>query len=80
MKFLRRFLSRRFGALGAFSDVAMVAAAATRAARKSGPGRSGSNPGEWLLVAGAALRLFRRIRRVRRNRRAAGAVDIVTDG
>ncbi|MDH3679029.1 MAG: hypothetical protein OEV40_03670 [Acidimicrobiia bacterium] len=80
MRLLRRLLFSRSGTFGLLSDIAMVAAAASRVARRSSAGsgrRASANPGEWLLVAGAAVRLLRRIRRVRRNRRLVAAVDDV---
>ncbi len=83
MKFLKRLLLGRFRTLGLLSDVAMVAAAASRVARRPGgttaSSAAGAGPGELVLVAGAAFRLLRRIRRVRKNRRAAGVIDVTAD-
>lgn len=77
MKLLSRLVGRRSPTLGLVSDVAMVGAAAYRVARRpdgnGGPPKKKPGPLQWLVVAGAALRLLGRIRRVRRNRRAAAA-------
>ena len=79
MRFLRSFLSGRFRGVGLLSDLAMVAAAASRVARRpaggSSAGGSARSSGEWFLVAGAAFRLLRRIRQVRRKRRITSAAD-----
>lgn len=79
MRFLRSFLSGRFRGVGLVSDLAMVAAAASRVARRpaggSSAGDSSRSAGEWFLVAGAAFRLLRRIRSVRRKRRLASTAD-----
>lgn len=80
MRFSRKRSSGRFKAIGFISDLAMVGAAAMRVARRPSGGaaaRSGgrSGPGEWFLVAGAALRLLRRIRRVRKDRRVTATND-----
>ncbi|MGF1596383.1 MAG: hypothetical protein ACFCVK_05545 [Acidimicrobiales bacterium] len=72
MRFLRSAVFGRFKTIGLLSDLAMVGAAAFRVAKRPGGGRRRSNPAQWLVVGGAALRLLRRIRRVRRRRRASG--------
>ncbi|MGI9616290.1 MAG: hypothetical protein ACR2QO_25470 [Acidimicrobiales bacterium] len=91
MKSLFRSFTRGSNRFGLMSDVAMVAAAAMRVAKKPAGSPSTSDasaasrisesarsvpPGEWLLVAGAAFRLLRRIRTVRRNRKAG--VDVAS--
>lgn len=58
------------------SDVAMVGAAAYRVARRPPEGevaRKKPTVVQWVLVAGAAVRILGRLRQVRRNRRTAAA-------
>ncbi|MEZ5411174.1 MAG: hypothetical protein R2761_24300 [Acidimicrobiales bacterium] len=77
MKLLSRLVGRRASKLGLMSDVAMVGAAAYRVARHPPDGtktRKKPTVVQWMLVAGAALRILGRVRQVRRNRRA-GAVS-----
>ncbi|MCP3989306.1 MAG: hypothetical protein GY724_09545 [Actinomycetia bacterium] len=71
MRLLPKTPSRRFRTIGLLSDVAMVAAAGMRVARRSKVENARSNdPGELVLLAGASWRLLRRIRKVRHSRRA----------
>ncbi len=70
MRLLPKVPFRRFRTIGLLSDVAMVAAAGMRVARRSKADNARSNdPGELVLLAGASWRLLRRIRKVRRSRR-----------
>ena len=75
MKLLSRLAGRRSSKLGLMSDVAMVGAAAYRVARRPPEGDVATKKKptvvQWVLVAGAALRILGRLRQVRRNRRAA---------
>ena len=72
MGLIRNRFIRPFGLL---SDIAMVAAAGARVARRSTASGTSDRPDiiEWFLVAGAAVRIFRRLRRVRRRRRLVKA-------
>ena len=72
MKILSRLVRRRSSKLGLMSDAAMVGAAAYRVARRPPEGaaaRKKPTVVQWMLVAGAALRILGRLRQVRRNRR-----------
>ncbi len=91
MKSLLRSFTRRSSRLGLLSDVAMVAGAAMKVMRRSGGstasgvtgvggGARSIAPAQWLLVAGAAVRLLRRIRAVRRRRRVEAAATAPADG
>lgn len=75
MKLLSRLVRRRSPKLGLMSDVAMVGAAAYRVARRPAEGdavqKKKPTVVQWVLVAGAAVRILGRLRQVRRNRRAA---------
>ena len=74
MRLLSRLVGRRSSKLGLMSDVGMVGAAAYRVARRppeGGAARTKPTVVQWLLVAGAAVRILGRVRQVRRNRRAA---------
>lgn len=79
MGFLRNAVLGRIPVIGFLSDLAIVAGAAAKVARRpTGGGRARTTPTDWLLVAGAAFRIFQRIRQVRRNRRvraASGAAE-----
>ncbi len=81
MGFLRNAALGRIPVVGLLSDLAIVAGAATRVARRSsakGAARP-QGPADWFLVAGAAFRLFQRMRRVRRSRRARAALVEAVD-
>lgn len=75
MSLLSRLAGRRSSKLGLMSDMAMVGAAAFRVARRPPEGtvttRKKPTVVQWVLVAGAAVRILGRLRQVRRNRRAA---------
>jgi len=76
MKLLSRLVGLRSSKVGLLSDVAMVGAAAYRVARRPVEGETATSRKkptvmQWVLVAGAALRILGRLRQVRRNRRAA---------
>jgi hypothetical protein len=74
MSILSKLTRGRSPRLGLLSDVAMVATAAFRAARRNSDG-PGPKRGalQWAFVAGAAFRILRRVRAVRRKRRAEGS-------
>lgn len=70
MRLLPRIVTRRFQVFSLLSDMAMVAAAGMRVARRSKAESAGPNSvGELVLLTGASWRLLRRIRKVRRARR-----------
>ncbi len=74
MSLLSRLAGRRSSKLGLMSDMAMVGAAAFRVARRPPEGaatRKKPTVVQWVLVAGAAVRILGRLRQVRRDRRAA---------
>lgn len=74
MSLLSRLAGRRSSKLGLMSDMAMVGAAAYRVARRPPDGTAPKKKPtvvQWVLVAGAAVRILGRLRQVRRDRRAA---------
>lgn len=81
MKSPLRSFTRGSSRIGLLSDIAMVGGAALKVLQRqrgSSPVRSVA-PAQWLLIAGAAFRLLRRIREVRR-RRTRGAVSAASNG
>jgi len=74
MGLLRKVLLRPFRSLTTLSDVAMVATAAGRMAkRRSGGSPRSQSTGEMALLAGATFRILRRMRRRRKSRRLAAS-------